>query len=536
MSAPAESIAPAVLIPAISHRRLVWANLAAIAAIGALFSFHLWPEWRQNPDLSHGFFMPVIFLLLIHDSRRAAAWRPVSDRIAWFATSSLGVFAVLGLGLAGLFATSVGWSHALVDFLLAGAFVALCGAALFAFAAQPRALATLNWPALVAIGLWLLSVPMPPGTYARLTLNLQLWVTGNVLSALHLLGIAANQQGNLIELANATVGIEEACSGVRSLISCVFAGLFFSATMIRRPWARIFLIVLSVPLALGMNFIRSLTLTLLANARVDIGAFWHDATGYGVLGITAAVLAGLALWLSRGEPAPAAPAPLVTARPASRGLLITLVASQTAIALVLLFFAANSQSSSSDKTPPPDLTAILPATYPGWQVLKKPDLYVFRDALQTDHLEERTYLRSTPEGLLQLTVYLAYWSPGQTSVSLVASHTPDACWPGAGWVSLSTGQARLPLPLRTLPQTEYRFFKNSTFPQHVWFWHLYDKQPILRRPSESPRELLRLALTYGFRHAGDQLFVRVSSNRPWADLEHEPLVAEIFSHLQPLGL
>lgn len=34
---------------------------------------------------------------------------------------------------------------------------------------------------LTAIFLWLLVTPLPEGTYARLTLGLQSWVTGSVL-------------------------------------------------------------------------------------------------------------------------------------------------------------------------------------------------------------------------------------------------------------------------------------------------------------------------------------------------------------------
>ena len=33
----------------------------------------------------------------------------------------------------------------------------------------------------------------------------------------------------------------------------------------------------------------------------------------------------------------------------------------------------------------------------------------------------------------------------------------------------------------------------------------------------------------GFRHEGDQFFVRVSSNRPWDQIAHEPLLAEFFN-------
>src|SRR6202040_4270378 len=132
-------------------------------------------------------------------------------------------------------------------------------------------------------------------------LGLQLWITRSVLATLHLFGIAAIRDGNLIELANTTVGVEEACSGVRSLISCVFGGFFFSAALVRRPWSRVLIIALAAPLALAMNFFRSLTLTLLANRGVDISHTWHDATGYAVLGVTALLLGGLAWWLARGE-------------------------------------------------------------------------------------------------------------------------------------------------------------------------------------------------------------------------------------------
>ena len=45
--------------------------------------------------------------------------------------------------------------------------------------------------ALAAAGLWLLSTPIPPGTYTRMTLTLQLWVSEGVLRTVHLLGIAA---------------------------------------------------------------------------------------------------------------------------------------------------------------------------------------------------------------------------------------------------------------------------------------------------------------------------------------------------------
>ena len=97
-------------------------------------------------------------------------------------------------------------------------------------------------------------------------------------------------------------------------------------------------------------------------------------------------------------------------------------------------------------------------------------------------------------------------------------------------------RAQLAVGQRELPMAEYRLFKLEDAPQYVWFWHLYDGRTINYRDPYSASELLRIALRYGFRHDGDQLFVRVSCNRPWAQIEHEPLVAQFFAHTQALGL
>ena len=79
-------------------------------------------------------------------------------------------------------------------------------------------------------------------------------------------------------------------------------------------------------------------------------------------------------------------------------------------------------------------------------------------------------------------------------------------------------------------------FLSGGRPQHVWFWHLFDGRPTTFADPYNLVELFGLAWRYGFRRDGDQLFVRVSSNRPWAEFTAEPFLAETFSRLQPLGL
>lgn len=513
-------------------------NVLAVTAALVALSVRLWPEWRTNPDLSHGLFMPVVFLLLLHESRSAGTSRYLEPALpARTAFSLLLAGALAALSAAGLYAAAVDWSHALVNFVLTASVVLFLGAALLAFSSTAVRFIGFNWSACAAAILWLFCAPIPPGTYSRLTLALQLWVSEGVLQTLHLLGVAAIRQGNIIKLAHTTVGVEEACSGVRSLISCVFAGIFFSATLVRRPWARAAIIALSVPLALGMNFGRSLALTLMSNSGVDITGFWHDATGFAVLGVTAATLGGMAMLLEHGPKAERAPIEPVWPRSATTRMQGALAGGAVAAAVLIAVFVLNTRPVIRRELPAPNLLALLPESAAGWRVTTA-DLYEFSGTLRTDHLAQRRYTRMGSSGPVEITVYIAYWQPGQAPVSLVASHTPDACWPGAGWTPLRTpdNRAMLAAGNRALPQAEHRLFRAGDYPQHVWFWHLYDRRPISYRDPYSPAELLRIAIRFGFRHQGDQLFVRLSSNRPWVEIADEPLLADFFNRTKTLGL
>ena len=528
---------------------------------------HLLPQWFHNPDLSHGLFTPVVFILLLHEARSHGTARTLRPTTACTGLIGLiGLASLLLLATAGLYAAALEWTHSLVEFLLAAALCGLLTAAWLTAALDHIRLLPFNWPAAVSVLVWALSAPIPPGTYTRLTQQLQSTVTGGVLMSLQLLGIAASQDGNVIDLAHTSVGVEEACSGVRSLLSCIFAGFFLSAVLSRQPWKRIVIIALSAHLAIAMNFLRSLLLTLLANAGVDIHGLWHDLTGFGILVVTAALLAGTALLLERigsggrreGPEAreeqeipqssntyPRVPSTKITQtgelslRISKR---ITLaewfVLSALTLSIAILgVFVKGTHPSHHRKEAGPDLWAMLPDAAAGWQVTSRTDLYRFSSQLQTDTLAERTYARTDERGTLQITVYLAYWQAGQASVSLVAAHTPDACWPGSGWVENRALYRSIGLKVGSvpLPKAQFRSFKLDTFPQQVWYWHLFDGKPI-EGTVGSARQLLSLAWNYGFRDEEEQVFARISSNRHWEEIAKEPLLSEIFTRLHPLGL
>ncbi|MET0262815.1 MAG: exosortase/archaeosortase family protein [Rariglobus sp.] len=533
-----------------------WIVVVLGGALAAGFCIYLWPEWLHNPDLSHGLFAPVLFGLLLMESRRRGPWRYPADSIGWRVARGALLATGLGfVGLAGLYAAAIDWTHPLVSLALALALSALLlGALLWLATSRVRAV-PLNWSSLVAVCIWPLCAPLPPGTYSRLTLQLQFWVTDFVLQALHLLGVAASTSGNIIMLAHTSVGVEEACSGVRSLLSCVVAAVFFSATLVTRPWARVFIIAIAPPLAFGMNIVRSLGLTLMANAGIDISGSWHDLTGFAVLGVTAAILGGIALWLEDKPAAYSTEAP--DAKNASAPELAGLESSKTTppaprpwglvsayalAAAMVIFFVLNTHGPARKDSRIPDLAAILPIAPEGWDIVRTEDLYQFASVLKTEHLIQRSYVRNTgAAGMsepLQITVYIAYWAPGKVPVSLVAAHTPEACWPGGGWTAQPVPPIRGPFLVRgdPVPTPEYRAFTNAGTLQNVWYWHLYDGRSIAQGDPRSAGALLKLAWDYGFRTAGEQLFVRVSSNRPWEEIRDDPLLAGIVDRLEPHGL
>lgn len=541
-----------------SDRRASTASLAELGALNwfivvlalaliAGVSLFLSPQWRHNPDLSHGWFTPLVFILLIHETRTRGTQRFLpAGKLAVSAVTACVIAGLLLLIAGGLYMAALDWTHALVALMVTSALCAMLAATWIIFSLESVRLVPFNWIAAVAIFIWLLSIPLPPGTYATLTQTLQAGVTRVVIGLLHFLGIAAVRHGNIIQLTNVSVGVEEACSGVRSLLSCIYAGFFFSAALVRRPWSRVWIIALAAPLAIVMNILRSFTLTLLAHKGVAISGAWHDVTGFAILGITAALLALLALKLERSSDGvakntkqiaiPKSPEPSQSARGPQR-----LVASGMVLAIVIaLLFILNTRPASFPSRPPPDLAALLPTNYAGWESSASDDLYRFSDQLQTKHLAQTTYQRKTASsaGPLVLTVYLAYWPTGQVPVSSVASHTPDACWPGSGWSAKPQPDLRTQLTIsqRQLDLAEYRQFTQGDYLQHVWYWHIYDGRVIHPESVRSPRQLLLMAFKYGFHRDGEQLFVRVSSNQPWDTIAHEPLLQEIFARLTQFGL
>jgi exosortase len=498
----------------------------------------LWPQWLSEPNLAHGLIMPFVLVILVYVSVKDDSPHRLRDSVGTDALElALGAAGIISLALGGLYAAAMGWSHPVSGFLATVGVAALLLLTLMALGRKGAKSIRFGWPCIAIPVLCLLCAPIPPGSSAKITALLQTSVTESVLRTLHLFGVPAFRTGNIIELAHARLGVDEACSGLRSLVSCIFAAVFISAAWVRRTGSRLIVILIAVPLALAMNLIRSLILAFAAEHQVSVSGTFHDATGSAVLGVTTLLLVAVALVLGRGESRRAAALPSKGQGPRPAAGWIALASLSVAAALGL-WLASRPVERRAPQGPVPDLAAVLPSEVAGWTVSTAGDLGQFEGVLRTSCLLQRTYSRMSAAGRSEVTLYVAYWRPGQASVTAVSSHTPDICWPGSGWEPIPGTASASPLTVAgaSSAAAQARSFARDGIRVNVWYWHLNGGKIVEDMDTHSPAQILADALRNGVRETQSQVFVRISSNLDREQLEATDILPVLLRSVHRLGL
>ena len=146
------------------------------------------------------------------------------------------------------------------------------------------------FPAMV----WLVSAPMVSVLENQLSLFLLNKVMTVVFFSFDVLGLPLQQEGNVLVLpplengVENRVGVEQACSGIRSLTGCLFAGSFLAAVFLDKFWKKAALVAAAMGFAFLTNLLRSLFLTGWAYryGHEAIEGTVHDIAGFSVLGLT----------------------------------------------------------------------------------------------------------------------------------------------------------------------------------------------------------------------------------------------------------
>src|SRR5437773_7330461 len=92
-----------------------------------------------------------------------------------------------------------------------------------------------------------------------------------------LFGIPAHLEGNLIRIPNGLVGVNEACSGVRSLQTSLMIGLLFGELKRLSILRRVVLVAVAAAIAFIGNCIRAFFLVwVAATQNLTAVGRWHD--------------------------------------------------------------------------------------------------------------------------------------------------------------------------------------------------------------------------------------------------------------------
>src|SRR5207302_8583155 len=131
---------------------------------------------------------------------------------------------------------------------------------------------------------FLVAVPWPVRIEQVVIQDLMRIVTAINVTFLQLAAVPALQHGNVIEVGTGFIGIEEACSGVRSLQATLMVSLFLGELYSFRTSRRLVLIVIGALLAFVCNVVRTALLVWAGTTKgIQSIEAWHDPAGLTIL-------------------------------------------------------------------------------------------------------------------------------------------------------------------------------------------------------------------------------------------------------------
>lgn len=408
-------------------------------------------EWTVNPQYSYGWAVPFLCAFLIWQriqksevgSRKSQVGPSTSVFLPLPASFCYLLFALCAL----LYAptrlveeANPGWR--LVSWALALEVVGLTLLGLRLNASTLQRFNVSTRDLVFPICFFLVAVPWPSLLEQPLIQGLTRLDTDFTAELLGWFGIPALPHGNVIEVATGVVGIDEACSGIRSfqatLMISLFLGEFYSLGLERR--------ILCVGAGFTLSFLFNLarmSLLVWVAARNGIGAIaaWHDPAGVTILVACFFCLWGMGVLLRNGKSKAEARSQKAEARGQTSEVSgqrpvdgpPAPVLRRLAVALgVWILFSEFSVAAwyrwHEDRAPrATQWTVAWPTNNPTFQELPLAD--PARQILRYD--EGRSGRWSEGEATWQA-VFLR-WQPGRTAVHLAQNHTPNICLTAAGY-------------------------------------------------------------------------------------------------------
>ncbi len=256
------------------------ALLLLVALLYRSILARLFAQWMNDPNFSHGIFVPLFAAFVLWQNRNKLSEIPPAP--SWAGVSILvSALFVLTIGVLG---AELFFSRVSLLLLLAGLIVLFGGWQIFRAVLFP-------WAFLI------LMIPIPAIIFQQITFPLQMLAAKVASGLLPLLGVPVLREGNLIVLPAMPNGLEvaEACSGIRSLMTLVTLAIIYGYLMDSRKWVRILLSLSAVPIAVAANSLRIVGTGLLVQYWDPDKAqgFFHTFSGWLIFVVSLIMLFGL---------------------------------------------------------------------------------------------------------------------------------------------------------------------------------------------------------------------------------------------------
>jgi exosortase len=374
-----------------------------------------------------------------------------------------------------------------------------------------------------------------------------------------LFGIPTQLEGNLIRVSSGLVGVNEACSGVRSLQTALMIGLLFGELKRLSIWRRITLVAGAIAIALGANLCRAVFLVWVAATRnISEVNRWHELAGYAIIALVFVGTFGLAYLLGRKEPSdPAAagvsPVTMKELQP-TRLPLQRPVVSWSVPALWLAFalcwiVAVEVGAHFWYRAHERNLVVTTrwgvqwPEASPSFRELKIAEEVRRQLRFDQGHAASWTLPAANPPdasgaskpNTIICLLYLFRWNPGRNSALLANLHRPDVCLPAIGWTQVADRGVRN-YPVAGSFTLSFRHFEfrhptpENSAPQiaHAFYCLSEDRMPAAAGPGSKLPQMATAHSTWtrnerirqvleGRRHLGQQVIEIIVLSRDPTD-------------------
>lgn len=449
------TVSPAIPTRADAHIKLDWFAAGAFGLLWLEIITRLRFEWSVNPQYGYGWTVPFLaaYIFWRRAQRAPTAVRP--------GTTLLPALVMIGAALVLIPVRLIqeanpdwrilSWAMALSALAISFGGIYLAGGL--------RWLRHLAFPLLF----FLVAVPWPTQFEQAVIQGLMRAVASINVEVLNAIGITAVQMGNVIEVSSGFVGIEEACTGVRSLqatfMVSLFLGEFYGFSLVRR----LVLVIAGACLAFVCNLIRTFLLVYVAEQEgTQAIKSWHDPAGLTILMACLFGLWGISMLMGGGSKmTPPATLGRHTAFRIPRALLICLLALIVAAEAGTQIWYGVHEARAAKVEP--------------WGVAWPTGEQNYRSVPIADEAQELLRYNEGGGGAWagadghQWTMYFFKWLPGRTAGLFIKNHRPDVCLPASG-MKLRSGVQNKLMAVNgvTLPIRSY-VFENGPTSLHVYY-------------------------------------------------------------------